>query len=152
MFVRRRRRPRAALARAVAAPAAPRPAPPGRPTRTPKVISWTALALLTVGSVGYLGSAPALSVFRLASVFLYVLPAFVFLVPVSLVAAELASGWPGGVYNWVREGISAPMGLLAVWCQFAQTILFPLAIVSNGLVPTQHMPAVLRFIADWNPV
>jgi len=88
------------------------------------VISWTALALLTVGSVGYLGSAPALSVFGLASVFLYVLPAFVFLVPVSLVAAELASGWPGGVYNWVREGISAPMGLLAVWCQFAQTIFY----------------------------
>jgi len=45
-------------------------------------------------------------------------------VPVSLVAAELASGWPGGVYNWVREGISAPMGLLAVWCQFAQTIFY----------------------------
>ncbi len=89
-----------------------------------KLISWTALALLTVGSVGYLGSAPALAVFGLASVFLYVLPAFVFLVPVSLVAAELASGWPGGVYNWVREGISAPMGLLAVWCQFAQTIFY----------------------------
>ncbi len=80
--------------------------------------------MLTVGSVGYLGSAPALAVFGLASVFLYVLPAFVFLVPVSLVAAELASGWPGGVYNWVREGISAPMGLLAVWCQFAQTIFY----------------------------
>jgi len=77
-----------------------------------------------VGSVGYLGSAPALAVFGLASVFLYVLPAFVFLLPVSLVAAELASGWPGGVYNWVREGISAPMGLLAVWCQFAQTIFY----------------------------
>ena len=46
--------------------------------------------MLTVGSVGYLGSAPALAVFGLASVFLYVLPAFVFLVPVSLVAAELA--------------------------------------------------------------
>jgi hypothetical protein len=74
------------------------------------LISWTALAMLTVGSVGYLGSAPALAVFGLASVFLYVLPAFVFLVPVSLVAAELASGWPGGVYNWVGEGISEPMG------------------------------------------
>src|SRR6516225_421376 len=134
MFVRRRRRPRAALARAVAAPAAPRPAPPGRPTRTPKVISWTALALLTVGSVGYLGSAPALSVFGLASVFLYVLPAFVFLVPVSLVAAELASGWPGGVYNWVGQGISEPMGLLAVWCQFAQTIFY--------------YPALLAYVAS----
>jgi len=80
--------------------------------------------MMTVGSVGYLGSAPALSVYGLASVFLYILPAFVFLLPVSLVAAELASGWPGGVYNWVREGISAPMGLLAVWCEFAQTIFY----------------------------
>jgi ABC-type multidrug transport system permease subunit len=31
-------------------------------------------------------------------------------------------------------------------------ILFPLAIVSNALVPAQHMPPVLRVIADWNPV
>jgi len=31
-------------------------------------------------------------------------------------------------------------------------ILFPLAIVSNALVPTEHMPTVLRTIADWNPV
>jgi len=97
------------------------------------LISWTALALLTVGSVGYLGSAPALSVFGLASVFLYVLPALVFLLPVSLVAAELASAWPGGVYNWVEEGITAPMGLLAVWCQFAQTIFY--------------YPALLAYIA-----
>ncbi len=80
--------------------------------------------MMTVGSVGYLGSAPAMAVFGLASVFLYVLPALVFLLPVSLIAAELASGWPGGVYNWVGEGISEPMGLLAVWCEFAQTIFY----------------------------
>ena len=106
MFTRRRRRPRGA-----------------RPAARP-LIRWQALTLLTVGSVGYLGSAPALSVYGLASVFLYVLPALVFFLPISLVAAELASGWPGGVYNWVREGISAPMGLLAVWCEFAQTIFY----------------------------
>jgi glutamate:GABA antiporter len=125
MFVRKRRRPRAALARAgVPAHGPPRPVQPaGRPP-TPKLISWTALALLTVASVGNLGSAAPLAVVGLASVFLYVLPAIIFLVPVSLVAAELASGWPGGVYNWVSQGISAPMGLLAVWCQFAQTIFF----------------------------
>jgi amino acid transporter len=93
-----------------------------------------ALAMMTVGSVGYLGSAPASAVYGLASVFLYVLPAFVFLLPVSLVAAELASGWQGGVYNWVREGVSAPMGLLAVWCQFAQTIFY--------------YPALLAFVAS----
>jgi glutamate:GABA antiporter len=100
-----------------------------RPPR--RFIRWQLLALLTVASIGSLGSAPALAVFGLASVFLYVLPALVFLLPVSLVAAELSSGWPGGVYNWVQEGISAPMGLLAVWCQFAQTIFFYPALLAQ---------------------
>ena len=130
MFVRKRRRPRATLANA----SAPAHAPPRPVQPAPKLISWTALALLTVGSVGNLGSASALAVVGLASVFLYVLPALVFLVPVSLVAAELADAWPGGVYNWVSQGISAPMGLLAVWCEFAQTIFF--------------YPALLAYVAD----
>jgi len=112
------------------------PHPPGR-----RFITWTALALLTVGSVGYLGSAPALAVFGLASVFLYVLPALVFLLPVSLVAAELASGWPGGVYNWVCEGISAPMGLLAVWCEFAQTIFYYPALLA-------YVAGTLAYVID----
>jgi amino acid transporter len=97
-------------------------APARRPDKT--FISWTSVAMMTVGAIGYLGSTPTLSVLGLASVFLYALPAIMFLLPASLVSAELASGWEGGVYNWVREGISAPMGLLAVWCQFAQTIFY----------------------------
>jgi len=31
-------------------------------------------------------------------------------------------------------------------------VLFPLSVVSNALVATQRMPALLRAIADWNPV
>jgi ABC-2 type transport system permease protein len=31
-------------------------------------------------------------------------------------------------------------------------ILFPLAIVSNALVPTERMPVILKDIANWNPV
>lgn len=31
-------------------------------------------------------------------------------------------------------------------------ILFPLAIVSKALVPTTHMPALVRTIANWNRV
>ena len=64
----------------------------------------------------------------------YVLPAIVFLLPASLVSAELASGWKGGVYNWVSEGISHRMGFVAIWCQFAQT--------------TFYYPAVLAYIAS----
>ena len=98
------------------------------------MLSWLAMALLTLGSVGDLGAAPAMAVFGLASVVLYVLPAIVFLVPASLVSAELASGWQGGVYNWVSEGISPRMGFVAVWCQFAQT--------------TFYYPAVLAYVAS----
>ncbi len=142
MWVRRRRRPRPTVAEGSVADQGPTrvvvekaKAPPQRH------ISWTVLAMMTVGSVGYLGSAPATSVFGLGSVFLYVLPAFVFLVPVALVAAELASGWQGGVYNWVREGVSPPMGLLAVWCEFAQTIFYYPALLA-------YVAGTLAYVID----
>jgi ABC-2 type transport system permease protein len=31
-------------------------------------------------------------------------------------------------------------------------VVFPLAFVSNAMIPTQHMPQWLRDVADWNPV
>ena len=121
----------------------PTPDKPDRLTTDPRArsrvasratLSWFAMALLILGSVGDLGSAPATAVFGLASVALYVVPAIVFLVPAALVSAELASGWKGGIYNWVSEGISPGMGFAAVWCQFAQT--------------TFYYPAVLAYVAS----
>ena len=35
---------------------------------------------------------------------------------------------------------------------FGFIVLFPLAFVSNAMVPTQHMPGWLQAIANWNPV
>ena len=107
-----------------------RPAMPGRFPRartraaTTQWISWVALAMMTTSSVASLRAAPTMAVYGLACVFLYLLPAVVFLLPTSLVSAELASGWEGGIYKWVSEGISKPMGFLAVWCQFAMTIFY----------------------------
>lgn len=93
--------------------------------RTPKnYVTWVTLAFMITSSVASLRAAPTMAVYGLAAVFLYVLPAIVFLLPTSLVSAELASGWSGGVYRWVADGISKPMGFLAVWCQFAMTIFY----------------------------
>ena len=94
--------------------------------RAPAVayISWVALALMTTSSVASLRPSPTMAMYGLAAVFLYLVPALVFLLPTSLVSAELASGWSGGVYRWVSEGISKPMGFLAVWCQFAMTVFY----------------------------
>jgi amino acid transporter len=99
-------------------------------TGTPKTrravayISWLALALMTTSSVASLRPSPTMAVYGLASIFLYLIPALVFLLPTALVSAELASGWEGGVYNWVSQGLSKPLGFLAVWCQFAMTIFY----------------------------
>jgi ABC-2 type transport system permease protein len=51
---------------------------------------------------------------------------------------------------------TACLGLLAKEPESAMSvgfvIIFPLAFISNALVPTLHMPSWLRTIADWNPV
>lgn len=90
----------------------------------PSYITWVTLAFMTTASVASLRSAPTMAVYGLTCVFLYIVPAIVFLLPQALVAAELASGWTGGVFRWVSEGISPRWGLLAVWCQFAMTIFY----------------------------
>jgi amino acid transporter len=98
------------------------------PARTavagPSYIAWTALALMTVSSVASLRPAPTMAVYGLACVFLYVLPAIVFLIPTALVSAELASGWSGGIYKWVTEGISPRWGFTAAWHQYAMTLFY----------------------------
>jgi amino acid transporter len=100
------------------------PVAAARAATRPNYITWTALALMTVSSVASLRPAPTMAVYGLACVFLYVLPAIVFLIPTALVSAELASGWKGGVYRWVTEGISPNMGFVAAWHQYAMTIFY----------------------------
>ncbi|MBB5118672.1 amino acid:proton antiporter [Streptomyces eurocidicus] len=104
-------------------PLATGPALPGA-TQT-QFISWVTLAMMTTASVANLRPSPSMALYGLAAVFLYLVPAVVFLLPTALVSAELASGWTGGVYRWVSEGLSSkPLGFLAVWCQFAMTIAY----------------------------
>jgi ABC-2 type transport system permease protein len=82
----------------------------------------------------------------------------------------LVVGWrPGGdflstagafgvflLFSYAVSWGCACIGLLSRDAESAQglglVILFPLAFVSNALVPTEHMPTVLRTIANWNPV
>jgi ABC-2 type transport system permease protein len=60
------------------------------------------------------------------------------------------------LFSYALSWGCACLGMLSKGPESAQStglvLLFPLAIVSNALVPTEHMPASLRAIADWNPV
>jgi amino acid transporter len=54
-----------------------------------------------------------------------------YLVPASLISAELATSWPqsGGVYLWVKQAFGQRWGFTAVWLQwFMMTITFVVAL------------------------
>ena len=53
----------------------------------PTYITWLTLAFMTTSSVASLRSAPTMAVYGLTCVFLYIVPAIVFLMPQALVAA-----------------------------------------------------------------
>ncbi len=60
------------------------------------------------------------------------------------------------LFSYALTWPTACLGLFAKAPESAMSIgfvvIFPLAFVSNALVPTRHMPSWLRLIADWNPV
>ena len=56
-----------------------------------------------------------------------------------------ALSWGCACLGIVSKGPESAQGIGLV-------VIFPLAIVSNALVPTQGMPAWLQVIANWNPV
>jgi ABC-2 type transport system permease protein len=60
------------------------------------------------------------------------------------------------LFSYAMSWGCACLGIISKGPESAQgiglVILFPLAFVSNAMVPTEHMPTVLRVIADWNPV
>ncbi len=93
-----------------------------------KGLSIFTLAMINVAAVISLRGLPAEAEYGLSSIFYYIFAAVCFLVPVSLVAAELATGWPqkGGVFRWVGEAFSPRIGFLAIWLQWLQnSIWFP---------------------------
>jgi ABC transporter DrrB family efflux protein len=68
----------------------------------------------------------------------------------------LAGFGVGLLFSYALTWPTACLGLLAKEPESAMSIgfvvIFPLAFVSNALVPTVHMPSWLRVVADWNPV
>lgn len=89
-------------------------------------ISWPSIAFLTIAGTGSIAQLSASAEFGLGAVTLYLIPALLFLLPVALIAAELATGWRGGVFNWVKDGLGDRFGFQAQWLQWIQSVaLYP---------------------------
>ncbi|WP_108819224.1 APC family permease [Pseudovibrio sp. Alg231-02] len=65
-----------------------------------------------------------------------------YILPVALISAELATGWPKhGVYTWVQEAFGAPFGFMAIFLQWFQAIFAMVATVA-------YTTAALAFVFD----
>lgn len=95
------------------------------------------LVIMNITAVVSLKGLPEEAVYGLSSAFYYLLAALVFLIPTSLIAAELAAMFqdkPGGVFRWVGEAFGKHFGLMAIWLQWTQSIFWYLTTLIFGAV------------------
>jgi len=54
-----------------------------------------------------------------------------FFIPVALISAELATGWPkqGGIYAWVKEAFGNRLGFVSIWLQWNYMIVGVIAML-----------------------
>ncbi|MBP3036241.1 amino acid permease [Arthrobacter sp. zg-ZUI100] len=99
-------------------------------------ITIGALAVMNIVAVVSLRGLPAEAEYGLSSIFYYVLAAVVFLIPVSLVAAELATGWPeqGGVFRWVGEAFGPRWAFVAMFMLFIEVSIWFPTVLTFGAV------------------
>lgn len=89
-------------------------------------LSLFGLAMLNVAAVMSLRGLPMMAETGTTMVFYLLFASLLFLIPCSLVAAELATGWPGpgGVYRWVKEAFGPRWGFMAIWLQWIQNVIW----------------------------
>lgn len=106
------------------------------PLQNKKVLGLFALAMINVAAVLSIRNFPSMAIYGWSCIGWYVIGAVLFLIPISLAGAELATGWPegGGVYAWVKQAFGEKGGFVALFCEW-----------SNNLV---WFPTVLSFTAS----
>jgi glutamate:GABA antiporter len=97
-------------------------------------ISLFFLTMINLAAILNIKNFPLSALYGLSSVFFFILAALIYFIPVSLVSAELASGWPHrGIYEWVKTAFGQRLGFLAIWLQWVENVIW--------------YPTVLSFIA-----
>lgn len=101
----------------------------------PRILGVGSIALISLAAVLTLRNMPSVAEYGWSSIAFYLLGALFFFIPLALVAAELATGWPraGGLYAWVKQAFGDRSGFLAVWFEWVENIVW--------------FPTVLSFVA-----
>ena len=95
------------------------------------------LVIMNIVAVVSLRGLPAEAEYGVSSAFYYILAALVFLIPVSLVAAELAAMFPyqqGGMFRWIGEAFGDKPGFLGIWLQWIESTIWYPTVLTFGAV------------------
>ncbi|MBM3202061.1 MAG: amino acid permease [Chlamydiae bacterium] len=97
-----------------------------------KTLNVFLLTMISIATILSVRNWPLTAEYGLSSIFFLLLAVITFFIPVSLVAAELATGWPekGGIFAWVKEAFGHKLGFLAVWLLWVENIVWYPTILS----------------------
>jgi len=104
-------------------------------SKVQKTLNIFTLAMINVAAIGTVKNWPLTAEYGFAAIFLLLLAALIFFLPISLVAAELATGWSkqGGIYTWVKEAFGHRWGFLAIWLLWVENVVwYPTALSFIG--------------------
>ncbi len=99
--------------------------------------------MINVAAIGSVKNWPVTAEYGFSSIFYFLLAALIFFLPMSLVSAELATGWPksGGVFAWVKEAFGHRTGFLAIWLLWIENAIWYPTILS-------FLAATIAYIFD----
>lgn len=91
-----------------------------------KIFNVFSIAMMSVIAVDSLRTLPFSATYGISLLFFYLIAALGYLLPIALVASELASGWPnrGGIYIWVKEAFGDFAGVTVIWLQWVYNLIW----------------------------
>ena len=100
-------------------------------------ISLVLLILLMTGAIDNIRNLPSTATSGTYIFFFFIIAVVLFLAPVALVSAEMTATYTAkgeeGVYGWVKKAFGPNVGMLAVWFQWINTLIW--------------FPSILTFLA-----
>lgn len=122
-------------------PSAPAGKPAGAVTKKAATISMGAMAILIITNIVSMRGLASQAEYGYTSIFYYVFAALVFLVPYSLVCAELASTWTksGGLFRWCSEAFGPKAGWAAMYYEWQMVVIWFPAVLMFGAVSLAYI-------------
>lgn len=91
-----------------------------------KKLGVLALTLINLSTILSIRNWPVTAEYGLSSAVYLIAAALLYLVPIALVSAELATGWPekGGIFAWVREAFGKELGFVTIFLLWASNVVW----------------------------